>query len=111
MENAYTEPLAGGDYSLQLDSMEVVDGKFGESFLFKGNIKEDGGNTYVLWITKPQKFTFGTDLGRLYRAANVNIPKGKLTDSVIEKDFVGKILPITLTYSDGDKARCRLRGI
>ena len=111
MENAYTEPLAGGDYLLRLDSMEVVDGKFGESFLFKGNIKEDGGNTYVLWITKPQKFTYGTDLGKLYRAANVNIPTGKLTDASIEKSFIGKMIPIALTYNDGDKARCKLRGI
>lgn len=111
MENAYTEPLGAGNYSLRLDSMEVVDGKYGESYLFKGNIKEDEGNTFVLWITKPLKFTFGTDLGKLYRSANVNIPKGKLSDKIVEKDFLKKYVPIKLTYNDGDHARCRLRGI
>ena len=112
MENAYTEPLSEGNYNLKLESMEVVDGKFGESYLFKGSIEQDTGNSYVLWITKPNKFTFGTDLGKLYRATNTNVPKvKKLTDELIADTFNGKDVAISRTYNDGSSAKCKLRGI
>lgn len=112
MENAYTEPLSKGNYNLKLKSLELVEGKFGESYLFKGSIEEDQQNEYVLWITKPNKFTFGTDLGKLFRATNTNIPKDKtLSDSLIEKTFTGQDVAIELTYSDSMSAKCKLRGI
>tara|TARA_Y100000114_G_C11652306_1_gene274867 strand:+ start:266 stop:604 length:339 start_codon:yes stop_codon:yes gene_type:complete len=111
MENAYTEPLAEGNYNLTLESMEVVDGKYGESYLFKGSIEEDTGNSYVLWVSKPTKFTYGTDLGKLYRATNTNVPKTKtLSDSLIADTFSGKSVSISLTYNDGANAKCKLRG-
>lgn len=109
MENKYSEPLAEGDYSLCLKSAEVIDGKFGESYLFKGEIAEDVGNTFVLWISKPSVFTYGTDLGKLFRATGRKIPKGDFDDAKVFKSFAGALVPISLTYNDGSNARCRLR--